>query len=149
EELLAEPGEVAQHIEQASLGLGQRLEGDGLATAAQEGLDEVEGQRRDAEVGPAAEGDDGAVGKAGQQQRSGAEELGNAEGRVHPPAVGEPLWCTTPEALTESGLDGEPLRHEGEALDAHGQGGQVELFAAGLVLPAIDQAKLDRLFELD
>src|SRR5262249_52381025 len=58
-ELLTEAGVVADDVEQVALGLGERLQGDGLAGAAEERLDQVEADVRDAGRRVAGQAPDG------------------------------------------------------------------------------------------
>ena len=86
EELLAELGEGADLVDQGALGLGQGLEGDGPAAAAEERLHQAQGQERlhgrlDRVLADEVEHD--LVGEAGDELGAGVEDLADAGDRPH------------------------------------------------------------------
>src|SRR5207245_7828638 len=86
----AEPGEVADLIQQVAFGLGQRLERDGAAAAAEQRLQQVERQGRHARgvLGMSTRQlHHGLVRQVEEERGAGGEELAKSGGGVEVPAV--------------------------------------------------------------
>ena len=133
EEQLAKTSKDADLVEQIAFGLGQRLQGNGPAAAAQEGLDDIEVHVGDADrvLAGAGQGNHGLVGELDQQQGAGGEQLADAGAAVQLPVVGfagrrspaAPLPDSLPRDRKTAGrrrtVAGSRAERSGKGLRAH------------------------------
>lgn len=150
-ELPAVAGVRADVVDKGALDLGERLQGDSPAAAAQQRLHDVEVHGRDAGGvrADAEEIDDGVVGEGGGEQGAGAEQLAEAASRADVPVVGVAQRRQRAGPVAHGVLGGGELVDEAEALQRHRQGVQIQILADELVFAAVDETEFDGLVELE
>src|SRR5262249_10224684 len=109
-ELLAIAGVGADVVDEVALGLRGRCQRNRPAAAAEQRLNEVEVDGRDAgqPLGPRQEVEDGVVGERGRQQGAGAEQLAHPGAAVERPVVLPAGGGLDPGPLADGVLDHGP-----------------------------------------